>query len=458
MVDYDSLKGFVKKLAIEVSASPNVQQLVNKNGDIFPNVSQVEEYVKARRIAFQHRNKRSDRYRHLQDEAVIEELNAIQDDLRRINSAKVERGGNIKSITLIGTHPTRDLSVEHPDHQFYLANGVLTSNSHATGYAMISYQCAYLMTYFESEWLCSYLESMSSNENKRAKAFSEVRSLGYKIVPIDINEANEGWTILEGKRFMPSFTSCKGVGSVAVDEIKSARPYKSFEDVLWNKDGSWKHSKFNKLALAALVNIGAFESLDCVGEGKLFDSYAHMYEVLFGSYQEEVTRKRKGVEETVTMKREHLTLIKKSTAKNPHEGRKNFYEIVRRVREEGIEPWDRRNKALKNIAHFGSLDVSNLIDPKVLEIFDKKGLLSIDEFEDENVYWFCIVKIEPKTTRNGKKYLLLQVQGPAGKAYRMYCWGWDGKRQLELFSVCFAQLNKTDFGFATSIIKLRELE
>lgn len=366
--------------------------------------------------------------------------------------------GKIVSIKEIGKFPTRDLSVEHPDHQFYLANGVLTSNSHATGYAMISYQCAYLMTYFEAEWLCSYLESMSGNEDKRAKAFSEVRALGYKIVPIDINEANEGWTILEGKRFMPSFTSCKGVGSAAVEEIKRERPYATFEDVLWNEDGSWKHSKFNKKALEALVDIGAFESLDCVGEGKLFDSYAHMYEVLFGHYEEEVTRKRKGVEETVTMKREHLTLIKKHTHKNPHEGRKNFYDILRRVREQGIEPWDRREKALKNIAHFGSLDVSNLVDPSVLEIFDKKGLRPIDEYEEEDVYWFCIVKSEPRKTRNNKNYLLLHVQGPAGKTYRLYCWGWDGQRQLDLYTVCFAQLKKSDFGFATSMAKLRELE
>lgn len=450
MVDQKLLKDFLEQLGKDVSGLSGVQQLVNQNGDFFPSTEQIKEYIKARR------NQLLKFYNTISSE----ELDAIQDELRRVKNTteKAEHTGNIKVITPIGKHPTRDLSVEHPDHQFYLANGVLTSNSHATGYAMISYQCAYLMTYFEAEWLCAYLESMSSNVDKRAKAFSEVRSLGYRIVPIDINDANEGWTILDGKRFMPSFTSVKGIGSAAVTEIVAARPYKSFEDVLWNPDGSWRHSKFNKSTLEALVNIGAFNSLDCIGEDKLFDSYAHMYQTLFGSYEETVTRKRKGVEETVTIKRDHLTQIKKSSAKDPHQGRRRFYEIVKKLRDDGcVEPWDRRTWALKNIQHFGSLDVSVLIDPKILDIFDQKGLQSIDDFEADNVYWFCINNVEPKKTKNGKNYLLFSVQGLAGKNYKVYCWGWNGKQQPALYSICFAQLEKSDFGFATSMTKLREL-
>ena len=86
------------------------------------------------------------------------------------------------------------------------------NKSHAVAYALDSYYCAWLMTYFEEEWLCAYLESMEGNPEKRGKAFSEVKALGYKIVPLDINYADKNWTILEGKKFMPSFYSCKGIG------------------------------------------------------------------------------------------------------------------------------------------------------------------------------------------------------------------------------------------------------
>jgi DNA polymerase-3 subunit alpha len=88
------------------------------------------------------------------------------------------------------------------------------------------------MTYYEKEWLCAYLESMSGNDKKRVTAFNEVRRLGYKIDPIDINYAEKSWTILDGKRFMPSFMTCKSVGEAAVDEIMANRPYTSVEGMV----------------------------------------------------------------------------------------------------------------------------------------------------------------------------------------------------------------------------------
>ena len=72
---------------------------------------------------------------------------------------------------------------------------------------------------------CAYLEAMSGNDKKRAKAFGEVKALGYRVVPVDINYASKKWTILDGKKFMPSFLSCKGVGASAIDEIMQNRPY-----------------------------------------------------------------------------------------------------------------------------------------------------------------------------------------------------------------------------------------
>jgi DNA polymerase III alpha subunit len=63
------------------------------------------------------------------------------------------------------------------------------NKAHAVSYAIDSYYCAWLMTYHEEEWLSAYLESMSSNPDDRAKAFAEVRGLGYKISNVDVNYA-----------------------------------------------------------------------------------------------------------------------------------------------------------------------------------------------------------------------------------------------------------------------------
>jgi DNA polymerase III alpha subunit len=310
------------------------------------------------------------------------------------------------------------------------------NKAHAVGYAMISYQCAHLMTYHEESWLTAYLESMSNNPDDRAKAFSEIRALGYKIVPIDINHAGSGWTVLPGKQFMPSFTTVKGVGDAAVVEILQERPYKSIEDVLWDENGFWKHSKFNKRALEALVNIGAFNSLDCIGEDKLFSSTAHMYEVIIT----------------------HIDDIKKRTSKEPQKGRETFYRLVKELRDK-VEPWSRREVALKQIERLGSLDVSALVEPQLLDVFNNKGVPSIDEYEEKGVYWFVAGRSTPKTTKNKKQYTLLECMGQSGKMYRCFVWGVkQSDPQIEPYSVCFGEVSKSDFGFATQRWNLRILE
>ncbi|NDC78380.1 MAG: hypothetical protein EBZ67_10985, partial [Chitinophagia bacterium] len=92
---------------------------------------------------------------------------------------------------------------------------------------------------------------------------------------------------------MPSFLSCKGVGATAIDEILEMRPYKSIDDLLWNEDGTWRHSKFNKKALESLIKIRAFGSMDMVGEGKTFSSYRQMHDIVIGSADQLKKRTKK---------------------------------------------------------------------------------------------------------------------------------------------------------------------
>lgn len=308
------------------------------------------------------------------------------------------------------------------------------NKAHAVAYGIDSYWCVWLMTYYEEQWLTAYIESMLGNPDKKAKAFGEIKRLGYTIVPIDINEASTSWTVLPGKRFMPSLLSCKGMGLTAAKELMESRPYRSVEDMLWNEDGSWRPSKFNKKAMEALVKVGAFGSLDCVGEGKVFNSYHHMHEVII----------------------ENSDLIKKSPKRDPLEGRKNFYELARRMAPE-VEEWSRKELAELSLDVFGSVDVMALLDPTVLAKLDEKNIPSIDEWESKGFYWFCIQSVTPKTTKTKKKYLLLEAVGPAGKAYRMNAWGWDGVKTFPPYTVVIAEVDKNDFGASTVMWRLKEI-
>ena len=380
-------------------------------------------------------------------------------------AAQETRDGFVKGCVANGY--TEKVANNLYDKILYFA-GYGFNKAHAVAYAIDSYWCAWLMTYHEEEWLCSYLESMSNTPDQRAKAFGEAKALGYQIVPIDVNHAAIGWTVLPGKRLMPSMTSCKGVGVSAVEEVMAMRPFQSIEQMLWNDDGSWRPSKFNRKAMEALIKVGAFASLDCVGPDKVFKSYRHMHQVLMGSYTEVVKRRRKGVEEQVEVTRDHGALIRRSPKGDPHEGRKNFYELARALAETDGEEWTRKEKAELHSEVFGSVDVMMMFEQSMFDRLAAKGVGSIEDLEVGNtdLCWFVTVLAtgkkgkQPtaglmKRTRNGKEYAQVFVAGPTGKPLRVNVWG--AKQLYEPYKLMVGELKRDDFGLSTAVWKAKEV-
>jgi DNA polymerase-3 subunit alpha len=319
------------------------------------------------------------------------------------------------------------------------------NKSHAVAYAIDSYWCAWLMTYYEEEWLCSYLESMSGTPDKRETAFGEVKALGYEFVPIDINHANASWTIIEGKKFMPSFMSCKGVGVSAIEEITQNRPYTSIEHMLWDiqlddvtgelKEAKWKHSKFNKKALETLIKIGALGSLDAIGEGKIFSSYRHMHHVLV----------------------ENSDKIKKTSKRDPGVGLKNFYELARTTRDEYPE-WTRSEMVANQVELLGSFDVSSLVDEEMATKLATRGIRPIDELEtgEKDIVWLVAQSVTKKVTKNKKTYGLIEALGPSGRVIKLNVWGWN-ETPIQPFTMYVAEVEKNDYGCSTTQWKLKKL-
>jgi DNA polymerase III alpha subunit len=308
------------------------------------------------------------------------------------------------------------------------------AKSHAVAYAIDSYYCAWLLTYYEAEWLCAYLEAMSSNDKNRAKSFGEAKELGYRVVPIDINYATKKWTILEGKRLMPSLLSCKGVGEAAIDELISCRPYKNIEDFLWDENGKWRHSKFNKKALEALISVRAFESMEITGEGKVFENYKQMNEILINRNSE----------------------IKKSTTKDPDMGKRKFKEAL--IETSGIGEWTRLELIENSVKYFGSFNTSILVNEETQDRLLKKGIRCIDDVEEEDLYWFLVLETKKKLTKNKKPYLLIIATGLEGKNESIFCWDWDGQTELSKYTLCVGELKKTDFGMQTKMSKVKILK
>lgn len=342
------------------------------------------------------------------------------------------------------------------------------NSAHAVSYAIDSYWCAWLLTYHEEQWVCAYLESMMGSPENKAEALGYVKALGYQVVPLDATLASTSWQVLPGKRLMPSLLSCKAVGATAIEELESFRPLTTIEDLLYNEDGTWRPSKFNKKALEALVQVRALDGLNCVGEGKLFSSYRHMHHVLFGSHVESVTKKRKGIESTEDVVIEHSNLIKRAPTKDPQEGRRNMYELARSTREEYAEEWSRRELVAMQAEAFGSADLTAIFEPSIFDKLDEKGIKSIEQLEEGQtaLVWAITVAAAPKKgmapvagiikkTRTGKSYVQAFVTGVVGKPIRLNVW--SASKPPEPYKLCLIEAKRDSFGTSTVQWKVKEL-
>src|ERR1035437_10765044 len=144
---------------------------------------------------------------------------------------------NIKCVKEIGEFQTYDLEVNHPDHQFYLSNGILTSNSHSTLYSMTSYKTAYLKAHFPIEFLMANLMAEIKSNSPDAKGNiekikKELRSHRIKITPPDINKSQLAYSISDGNKLLTGLDALKFVGEDAINEIIEKRPFNSFFDFM----------------------------------------------------------------------------------------------------------------------------------------------------------------------------------------------------------------------------------
>jgi DNA polymerase-3 subunit alpha len=302
--------------------------------------------------------------------------------------------------------------------------------SHAVSYAIISYYCAWFLTYHEEEWLTAYLEAVCNNPKKLSKALSEVKSLGYKISGVDINKSDRTWVCTDDRVLVPSFSSCKGIGDSALQEILQKRPYNGIMDLLWNPDGSWKHSKLNKRAMSVLIRLRAFESVEW---SNYFNSYKHFHDVVIDNWND----------------------LKKSTKKDPYRGQKFFKEKLLESEETG--EWTMEELAAYGMDLLGTTNVEMLLPSELLESLHEKGIRTIDECGEEDIYWMLCLGTLPKKTKHGKHYLIIEALGTSGKKHKIFCWNAPEGSSLRPYSVLAAQLQNGDYGFSTNWRRVREL-
>lgn len=303
--------------------------------------------------------------------------------------------------------------MEHEDHQYYLSNGILCSNSHAVSYSLISYQCAWLYNYYPSEWLAAYLDSQP--DTKKERAVNIVKAAGYEVKSVDVNTSGKVWEISDdGKTLIQPLSAIKGVGDAAIKEIIDHRPFKTIEEFLFHPRVSY--SKLNKKNVDALCRSGALIHL----MDNRFAGDKHFWSAVA------VDRPRKP---------------------------DNLIENIKAYVSEG--EFSQNEKILNILELTGVYPVSMIMSPDIQRRLNEKMIPPLGEYDPElGICWFIAKGVEKKKTKKGKDYLVVEAIDETNTVTKIKCWSYDPKKDTILLNHPYvARLDyQEDWGYSTRSI------
>jgi DNA polymerase-3 subunit alpha len=258
------------------------------------------------------------------------------------------------------------------------------NKSHAAAYAIISYQTAFLKTYYPKEFIAASMTMDISNQNKLSEFYEELKRLNIKVTRPDINECYADFKTLDDD-FFYALGGIKAVGYEAISNVVEERikngKFISINDFLKRINPK----DMNKLQLEGLVKAGAFDSLN-KNRQSLFDSIPNFI------------LKTKNLFDNRSANQIDL-FSDDETAQN---------DIINDIQDWKFE--DRLSKEFEAVGFFISDHPLN----QFTEIFDDYKIIdysnfnSNDEVKDANIA-ATLLKIQERKTAKGNTYAVLKL-------------------------------------------------
>lgn len=161
----------------------------------------------------------------------------------------------IVSIEYDGRQNVYDIEVD--GYHNFIANGVIVHNSHASDYAKISVQTAFLKAHYPLEYMAALLSIYTGNNDRMSIFLDETRRMGIAILPPDINYSYFDFT-LEENSIRCGLNVVKHVGRDPIEKILEARG-----DTLFTSAGDVisriPFHEINNRAIESLVTVGGFD-------------------------------------------------------------------------------------------------------------------------------------------------------------------------------------------------------
>ena len=299
-------------------------------------------------------------------------------------------------------------------NKFEYFSGYGFNKSHAVSYCILSFQCAWLLNYYPSEWLAAFLDK--EPEKRKERAIATAKSMGYNVEPLNVNTSGTMWEVgPDGKTLIQPLTSIKGLGDVAIEQIIEHRPFNTVEEFLFHPEV--RYSKLNKKALDALCRAQALTDL----VDDRFSGLRHFWSAVC------VDRPRK---------------------------EKNLAENIEQYEPEGDFTEEEKLEYLVDLT--GVFPINAVVTPRVRSKLDELYIPPISEFDPElGVTWFIPRECKLKKSKNGKNFYVVKVIDDNNETTTIRCWGVDPSKDVVHINRPYMARLKYDpnWGFSTFSVR-----
>lgn len=134
------------------------------------------------------------------------------------------------------------------------------NKSHSAAYGLVSYQTAYLKTYFAEEFMAAIMTCDLDNTDKIIRYIEECRRMGFRIFPPDINRSMLAFDVPGPKSVGYGLAAIKGLGGSSIEAIIKEREKNGAFVSLTDLARRVNLQRVGKKTLELLVQAGALDS------------------------------------------------------------------------------------------------------------------------------------------------------------------------------------------------------
>jgi len=264
------------------------------------------------------------------------------------------------------------------------------NKSHATAYAMIAYQTAYLKTYHTKEFLAASMSQEMSSTDKLSEFFKDLKRLKIEVHPPCINNCFAKF-IPKNNTIYYALGAIKNVGydniSLIVQEREKNGKFKNLSDFI----NRVNPKNINKLQLEGMVKAGAFDSI-FNNRKKLYESIPNIIQI------------SKNIHENKIMNQSSLFS-------------EESHKISYIINDDKSGDWSNEEKLTKEFASIGFYISNHPLNEykDILKLYHTKSYKEfINADSDEAFLVGTIMSIQEKKTSKGTSFVIVKFTDLTG--------------------------------------------